>query len=89
MKMWRQIKKVAFILSEPKIVLILHRIWRNALGGNSSVGRAQPCQGWGRGSESRFPLFFIPFSFLYKENSFFSNEFIFKILRQGDIGQHC
>ena len=29
--------------------------------GNSSVGRAQPCQGWGRGSESRFPLdyFFI------------------------------
>ena len=24
--------------------------------GNSSVGRAQPCQGWGRGSESRFPL---------------------------------
>ena len=35
--------------------------------GNSSVGRAQPCQGWGRGSESRFPLsFFIlgkqPFS---------------------------
>ena len=25
--------------------------------GNSSVGRAQPCQGWGRGSESRFPLF--------------------------------
>lgn len=30
--------------------------------GNSSVGRAQPCQGWGRGSESRFPLkFFIIF----------------------------
>ena len=26
-------------------------------GGNSSVGRAQPCQGWGRGFESRFPLF--------------------------------
>ena len=26
------------------------------LCGNSSVGRAQPCQGWGRGSESRFPL---------------------------------
>jgi hypothetical protein len=24
--------------------------------GNSSVGRAQPCQGWGRGFESRFPL---------------------------------
>src|SRR3954466_617443 len=26
--------------------------------GNSSVGRAQPCQGWGRGFESRFPLRF-------------------------------
>ena len=25
---------------------------------NSSVGRAQPCQGWGRGFESRFSLFF-------------------------------
>ena len=25
--------------------------------GNSSVGRARPCQGRGRGSESRFPLF--------------------------------
>ena len=27
-----------------------------ATRGNSSVGRAQPCQGWGRGFESRFPL---------------------------------
>src|SRR5881394_2673231 len=27
--------------------------------GNSSVGRAQPCQGWGRGFESRFPLSFF------------------------------
>ncbi len=27
--------------------------------GSSSVGRAQPCQGWGRGSESRLPLFFL------------------------------
>ncbi len=26
------------------------------LSGNSSVGRAQPCQGWGREFESRFPL---------------------------------
>ena len=25
---------------------------------NSSVGRAQPCQGWGRGFESRFSLTF-------------------------------
>ena len=28
--------------------------------GNSSVGRAQPCQGWGREFESRFPLQFQP-----------------------------
>ena len=27
--------------------------------GNSSVGRAQPCQGWGRGFESRFPLDYL------------------------------
>ena len=39
-----------------EIILILHRIWRNADCGNSSVGRARPCQGRGRGSESRFPL---------------------------------
>ena len=26
------------------------------ISGSSSVGRAQPCQGWGRGFESRFPL---------------------------------
>ena len=30
--------------------------YKGNAGGNSSVGRAQPCQGWGRGSESRFPL---------------------------------
>ena len=27
---------------------------------NSSVGRAQPCQGWGRGFESRFSLHSMP-----------------------------
>ncbi len=27
--------------------------------GNSSAGRAQPCQGWGREFESRFPLQFL------------------------------
>jgi hypothetical protein len=33
--------------------------WRmSAECGNSSVGRAQPCQGWGREFESRFPLHF-------------------------------
>ncbi len=29
---------------------------RTLFCGNSSVGRAQPCQGWGREFESRFPL---------------------------------
>ena len=29
---------------------------KNEYCGNSSVGRAQPCQGWGREFESRFPL---------------------------------
>ena len=29
------------------------------LCGNSSVGRAQPCQGWGREFEPRFPLHFF------------------------------
>jgi hypothetical protein len=28
------------------------------ISGSSSVGRAQPCQGWGRGFESRLPLCF-------------------------------
>ena len=31
-------------------------ISRDTYCGNSSVGRAQPCQGWGREFESRFPL---------------------------------
>ena len=29
---------------------------KDVLCGNSSVGRAQPCQGWGRGFKSRLPL---------------------------------
>ena len=29
---------------------------RGTTSGSSSVGRAQPCQGWGREFESRFPL---------------------------------
>ena len=29
---------------------------RGTISGSSSVGRAQPCQGWGREFESRFPL---------------------------------
>ena len=40
---------------------LCNRIWRNALWeqslcGNSSVGRARPCQGRGREFESRLPL---------------------------------
>ncbi len=31
-------------------------IMATSFSGNSSVGRAQPCQGWGREFESRFPL---------------------------------
>ena len=31
-------------------------MFKNTQCGNSSVGRAQPCQGWGREFESRFPL---------------------------------
>merc|ERR1712000_351774 len=31
---------------------------RKRKSGNNSVGRAQPCQGWGREFESRFPLQF-------------------------------
>lgn len=33
------------------------------LCGNSSVGRARPCQGRGREFESRLPLFSCPFYF--------------------------
>ena len=36
--------------------------------GNSSVGRAQPCQGWGREFESRFPLFFAEIAQLVEHN---------------------
>ena len=32
--------------------------FRNFFCENSSAGRAQPCQGWGRGFESRFSLNF-------------------------------
>ena len=37
--------------------------------GNSSVGRAQPCQGWGREFESRFPLQISVFISLHTESS--------------------
>ena len=39
-----------FAEAQPKIPNLRSRC------GHSSVGRAHPCQGWGRGSESRFPL---------------------------------
>ena len=46
-KVWK-FKKSAY-LCNPK-----RKEWVKC--GNSSVGRAQPCQGWGREFESRFPL---------------------------------
>ena len=36
----------------------LSTIFREFVRGNSSVGRAQAFQAWGRGFESRFPLHF-------------------------------
>ena len=36
--------------------LVSRSILNIKLCGNSSVGRAQPCQGWGREFEPRFPL---------------------------------
>ena len=45
------------ILEEIRFLLPLHSQWETIRScGNSSVGRAQPCQGWGREFESRFPL---------------------------------
>ena len=38
---------------------VLTEIENKTISENSSVGRAQPCQGWGRGFESRFSLFFL------------------------------
>ncbi len=35
-------------------------VFRSKLSGNSSVGRARPCQGRGREFESRFPLHKVP-----------------------------
>ena len=36
---------------------VLGTIFKKVINcGNSSVGRAQPCQGWGREFEPRFPL---------------------------------
>ena len=36
---------------------------------NSSVGRAQPCQGWGRGFESRFSLKKTKTEFFNRQNA--------------------
>src|SRR5256884_2239319 len=40
----------------PRYAVVRGQVRFGPLRGNSSVGRAQPCQGWGRGFESRFPL---------------------------------
>ena len=48
------------ILSVSKKFVLLHPLLREKvlqkISGNSSVGRARPCQGRGREFESRFPL---------------------------------
>ncbi len=36
--------------------LVFRSLIEQLFCGNSSVGRAQPCQGWGREFEPRFPL---------------------------------
>ena len=33
------------------------KLKKTHIRGSSSVGRAQPCQGWGREFESHFPLY--------------------------------
>ena len=44
----------------PNVCWFIENIYLcNRNRGNSSVGRAQPCQGWGREFESRFPLLMI------------------------------
>ena len=48
-----QKKKKLEVLVESKKIVFLPP---NSASGSSSVGRAQPCQGWGREFESRFPL---------------------------------
>ena len=47
-------KKVAFFFGDKEKVSIFALAKQKR--GNSSVGRAQPCQGWGREFEPRFPL---------------------------------
>ena len=43
--------------------------------GNSSAGRAQPCQGWGRGFESRFPLQINNLQVFFQRVSLSANSF--------------
>ena len=55
-------KDVILMVAQQPEDLLCVPVWWGAVRiyfatrGNSSVGRAQPCQGWGRGFESRFPL---------------------------------
>ena len=53
----QKFRRIALKNLEIRIFYIpLHSQLGNMPCGNSSVGRAQPCQGWGREFESRFPL---------------------------------
>ena len=57
-------KKYRKVLSVREKAVPLHSLCEIMQGfgcGNSSVGRAQPCQGWGREFESRLPLQIVLF----------------------------
>ncbi len=47
---------IRIFLLRQSLHLFLQPVLRNITCGSSSAGRAQPCQGWGRGFESRLPL---------------------------------
>ncbi len=52
----KKLKKYAEKFVSSKIMRTFATQNQNSECENSSVGRAQPCQGWGRGFESRFSL---------------------------------
>ena len=56
-KIWRKICRFGKMLY--LCTALSEMLLKKGLGGNSSVGRARPCQGRGRGFESRFPLFIL------------------------------
>ena len=57
--------------------------------GNSSVGRAQPCQGWGREFESRFPLLISKHVFQIREDYSSHTYYNETFWRGGGIGRRA